>query len=81
MKKILWLIAMAMIAVTVSAQEFNRIPRAWKWTGDKEVLFTYDGTFADSSAFVFNARTGKTRTGVSAPEKYSDMYQHSVPST
>ena len=73
MKKILWLIAMVMIAVTVSAQEFNRIPRAWKWTGDKEVLFTYDGTFADSSAFVFNARTGKTRTGVSAPEKYSDF--------
>ncbi len=73
MKKILWVIAMAMIAATVSAQEFNRIPRAWKWTGDKEVLFTYDGTYADSSAFVFNARTGKTRTGVSAPEKYSDF--------
>ena len=73
MKKILWVIAMTMIAAAVSAQEFNRIPRAWKWTGDNEVLFTYDGTFADSSAFVFNARTGKTRTGVSAPEKYSDF--------
>lgn len=73
MKKILWVIAMTMIAADVSAQEFNRIPRAWKWTGDNEVLFTYDGTFADSSAFVFNARTGKTRTGVSAPEKYSDF--------
>ena len=71
MKKILLVIAMTLIAAAVSAQEFNRIPRAWKWTGDKEVLFTYDGTYADSSAFVFNAKTGKTRTGVSAPEKYS----------
>ena len=73
MKKILWVIAMTLIAAAVSAQEFNRIPRAWKWTGDKEVLFTYDGTYADSTAFVFNAKTGKTRTGVSAPEKYSDF--------
>ena len=73
MKKILWVIAMTLIASAVSAQEFNRIPRAWKWTADKEVLFTYDGTFADSTAFVFNAKTGKTRTGVSAPEKYSDF--------
>ena len=64
---------MTLIASAVSAQEFNRIPRAWKWTADKEVLFTYDGTFADSTAFVFNAKTGKTRTGVSAPEKYSDF--------
>ena len=73
MKKILWVIVMTLIASAVSAQEFNRIPRAWKWTADKEVLFTYDGTFADSTAFVFNAKTGKTRTGVSAPEKYSDF--------
>ncbi len=73
MKKILWVIAMTLIAAAVSAQEFNRIPRAWKWTGGKEVLFTYDGTYADSTAFVFNAKTGKTRTGVSAPEKYSDF--------
>ena len=73
MKKILWVIVMTLIASAVSAQEFNRIPRAWKWTADREVLFTYDGTFADSTAFVFNAKTGKTRTGVSAPEKYSDF--------
>ena len=73
MKKILWVIVMTLIASAVYAQEFNRIPRAWKWTADKEVLFTYDGTFADSTAFVFNAKTGKTRTGVSAPEKYSDF--------
>ena len=47
------------------------MPRAWKWINDKEVLFTYDGTFADNEAFVVNAKTGKQRTGVSAPAKYS----------
>ena len=63
MKKILWVIAMTLIAAAVSAQEFNRIPRAWKWTGDKEVLFTYDGTYADSTAFVFNAKTENFPSG------------------
>ena len=27
------------------AQEFNPVPRSWKWIGDSEVLFTYDGTY------------------------------------
>ena len=53
------------------AREFNPVPRAWKWIGNDEVIFTYDGTYADSSAFVVNARTGKRTEGVKAPSKYA----------
>ena len=61
------------MTVAAMAQEFNPVPRSWKWIGDSEVLFTYDGTFADSAAFVVEARTGKQRTGVSAPAKYAEF--------
>ena len=73
MKKIALIVIVALTAVGAMAQEFNRIPYSWKWIGDREVLFSYDGTFADSTAFVVDAKTGKTRTGVSAPQKYSDF--------
>ena len=61
------------MALTAGAKEFEKVPVAWKWLDSKEVIFTYDGTFADSSAFVVEAKTGKTRTGVSAPAKYSEF--------
>ena len=61
------------MALTAGARDFERVPVAWKWLDSKEVIFTYDGTFADSSAFAVDARTGKTRTGVSAPAMYSDF--------
>lgn len=53
------------------AREFNSIPRAWKWLDNDDVIFTFDGTYADSSAFVVNARTGKRTEGVKAPSKYA----------
>jgi dipeptidyl-peptidase-4 len=72
MKKIFLLVCLAVVmALTAGAKDFERVPVAWKWLDSKEVIFTYDGTFADSSAFVVEAKTGKTRTGVSAPAKYS----------
>ena len=72
MKRLFFIIAVC-VSVAAGAQEFNRIPVAWKWTSDSEVLFTYDGTFADADAFAVNARTGEKKSGVSAPEKYSDF--------
>ena len=61
------------LTVAAAAQEFNPIPRAWKWLGNTEAVFSYDGTFADSSAFAVNAKTGTRRIGVSAPAKFSDF--------
>ena len=73
MKKIVLFLLFSAVALTAAAQEFNRIPRTWKWIGENEVLFTYDGTYADTAAFAVNARNGKIRTGVTAPEKYYDF--------
>ena len=69
MKKLLSFVFMLSLAAGAAAQEFNPVPRAWKWISPKEVIFTYDGTYADEAAFVVDARSGKTRGGVSAPEK------------
>ena len=68
MKRFVISVLMLSMAFAAAAQEFNKIPRAWKWVDADEVLFTYDGTFADSEAFAVNAKNGKVRTGVSAPE-------------
>ena len=73
MRRIVLVIVMLIAAASASAQEFNPIPRAWKWLGNEEVIFSYDGSFADSSAFVFNTRNGKRIEGVSAPAKFSDF--------
>ncbi len=71
MKKTLLTILIALAAVTATAQEFNPVPRTWKWISPTDVIFSYDGTYADSAAFVMNARNGKRLEGVKAPEKYS----------
>lgn len=49
---------------------FNDIPRSWKWLGNKEVIFSYDGSYSDSSAFSVDVRNFSVRHGVAAPEKY-----------
>ena len=64
---------MAAACVGAWAQEFNKVPRAWKWVSDREVMFTYDGTYYDDAAFKVDARTGRRTDGVAAPEKYSDF--------
>ena len=73
MKKLLFVSIFGLLAVAAAAQEFNAVPRAWKWVSDREVMFTYDGTYYDSTAFKVDARTGRRTEGVSAPEKYSDF--------
>ena len=72
MKKIVLLTLATMLAtVLAGAQEFNKVPRAWKWIDETEVLFTYDGTFADAEAFAYDAKAGVRRAGVSAPAKFA----------
>ena len=73
MKKLLFVVIALCMAVTAVAQEFNPIPRAWKWIGNTEVLFTYDGTFADTDAFAMNPKNGERRSGVFAPAKFADF--------
>ena len=59
--------------MSAAAKEFESVPRAWKWLNNREAIFSYDGSFADADAFVVDAVTGKQRTGVAAPAKYSDF--------
>ena len=65
------LIIVALSAASAYAQEFNSIPRSWKWLGNEEVIFTYDGTFKDEGAFAYNVKNGKRREGVKAPAKFA----------
>ena len=73
MNRLFTIVLLAIVSFTVRAQEFNPVPRSWKWLGNEEVIFSYDGTFADDAAFAFNAKTGKLRTAVSAPAKFSSF--------
>ena len=40
MKRLIFTLALAALASGAFAQEFNRMPYAYKWLGDKEVAFT-----------------------------------------
>ena len=61
------------LGLSAAAQEFNSIPRAWKWVSSEKVAFTYNGIYTDSTAFVINARNGKKTEGVKYPPKYSSL--------
>lgn len=73
MKKTTIAAFLCLFPVIVSAGDFEEIPAGWKWVSENDVVFTYDGTYTDSSAFSFNARTRKKTFGAKAPEKYSDF--------
>ena len=51
MKKLFLIFMLGLGAFSLSAQEFNQVPRAWKWVSPQEVAFTYDGTYEDDGAF------------------------------
>ena len=59
------------VTASVFAQEFQSIPRVWKWLGNEEVIFSYFGTYQGDDAFVVNARSGKVCEGVNAPARFS----------
>ncbi len=73
MKNILSVIVLMVLTLSAGAREFNPVPCAWKWVSDRDVVFTYDGTFEDSTAFMVNARNGKRIEGVKYPHKYTDF--------
>ena len=58
-------------SMPAGAQEFNRIPSSWKWLDNDKAVFSYDGTYMDSSAFAVKVRNHRRQVGISAPEKYS----------
>ena len=73
MKKLFLIFMLGLGAFSLSAQEFNQVPRAWKWVSPQEVAFTYDGTYEDDGAFSINVRNRKRTEGIKAPAKYSEF--------
>ena len=71
MKRILMILMSVTVTASVFAQEFQSIPRVWKWLGNEEVIFSYLGTYQGNDAFVVNARSGKVSEGVNAPARFS----------
>ena len=71
MKRILMILMSVTVTASVFAQEFQSIPRVWKWLGNEEVIFSYLGTYQGDDAFVVNARNGKVSEGVNAPARFS----------
>ena len=69
-KKTVLSVLFAVVAMCAAAQEFNPVPRAWKWIDDDEVIFTFNGIYTDSTAFVMNSRTGEKTVGVKSPARY-----------
>lgn len=66
-------IALSLSCLAVGAQEFNRVPMAWKWISPKEVAFTFNGSYVDDGAFAVNAQTHEVRKGIKAPFKFSSF--------
>ena len=73
MKRLFALSLLLTIAAAAYSQEFNKIPKAWKWISDNVAVFTYDGTYEDSTAFSVDSRCGRRKDGVKAPEKYAEF--------
>ncbi len=70
MKRTFFSVIAVLCTLAASAREFNPVPRTWKWISPSEVIFSYDGSYTDSTSFVINARNGRRSDGVKAPEKY-----------
>ena len=65
------ILALAISALTVQAQDF---PRAYKWLNNKEIAFSQDGSFTDADGYTITVGKKFTKTaGVNAPEKFADF--------
>ena len=62
-----------LLSLTVSAQTFQSVPYAYKWLNNKEVAFSYQGTFTDDACFKLVMPKGTRVEGVRAPEKYAEF--------
>ena len=61
------------ILLSAGPRDFNRIPFFWKWLSEKEVAFTYDGTFTDEDAFSVNVKGNRITKGIKAPARYAQF--------
>ena len=68
MKRLLLTFGLAALFCCAFAQD--RMPVSYKWLNDKEVAFSFQGTYTDKDCFKLVMPKGEKVTGVKAPEKY-----------
>ena len=62
---------LVLLPLAAAAQQWNQLPKAYKWLSPEEAAFTYDGTYKD--AFTVNAAKASRKEGVDASEKYASF--------
>ena len=73
MNKTVTALALAFCCLGLDAKDFQPVPSAYKWLGNREVAFTYKGDYTDEGCFKLVLPGGKKVEGVQAPEKYADF--------
>ena len=74
-KQYIAILAAVLIAAPATAQGLKPIPFDHKWLNNKEVAFSYDGSFTDEDGFIFNVK-GQKKEGINVPEKFADFPMH-----
>ncbi len=72
MKRVFLLVCL-LLPLLGTAQEVNRIPFRYKWTGAATAVFSYDGSYTDSACFQVQMPKGTCTQGVQAPERYASF--------
>ena len=65
------MLGLLLVAAALTLQAQDRIPVAYKWLNNKEVAFSFDGSYTDSGCFKLNV--GKAKGGVIKTEKEDEM--------
>ena len=60
-------------AVLLRAESFKPVPSSCKWISGSEVVYSFDGSFTDSTAFSVSVPRFTRRDGVKAPGKYESF--------
>ena len=76
MKRFFVLLTVWCLCASMSAQEYNQIPAAWKWLDNGEVAFSYDGSFVDKRAFSVSVKGFSRKEGIQAPQRFTTFPVH-----
>ena len=70
-----WITGLLLVAAALTAEA--QIPAGYKWLNNKEVAFTYDGTYTDSTCFKLTIGKKTSVRTASAPPKNTPSSRYS----
>ena len=62
-----------LLCTAALAGDFRAVPVGWKWISEREVAFTYDGSYTDSAAFSLSVPGFSRKDGIKAPGRYESF--------